>query len=107
VKPGDPFVAKFYEISTVRKERRRGADPTNQFGGVIVSAGAGQTPGAAMRYSVRVVATIAAKHEKTVDLAGPDGAMETVNVTNPSTQASAGGRRNRDHSEQGCSDLTR
>jgi hypothetical protein len=82
--PGDPFVAKFYEIVTVRKERPGESIPPITLAEGIVSAEPGQIPGAAMGHSVQVVATIAAKHEKTVDLEGPDGTIETVNVTNPS-----------------------
>ena len=45
----------------------------------------GETPGGAVGNSVQLVATIVAinKQKKTVDLKGPDGAVETVKVAHP------------------------
>lgn len=53
----------------------------------IVSAAPGQTPGAAVGSSVQVVATIVAinKKKKMLDLQGPNGVVETVNVANPAS----------------------
>jgi hypothetical protein len=84
-KPGEPFVARFYEIVTVRKKRPGESIPAVVLDAGIVSAMPGQTPGAAVGGSVQVVATIVAinKSKKTVDLKGPDGVVETVKVANP------------------------
>lgn len=84
-KPGEPFVARFYEIVTIRKKRPGESIPAVVLDAGIVSAMPGQTPGAAVGRSLQVLATIVAinKHEKTVDLKGPDGVVETVNVANP------------------------
>jgi len=84
-KPGEPFVARFYEIVTIRKKRPGETIPAVALDEGIVSAAPGQTPGAAVGRSVRVVATIVAinKTKKTVDLQGPNGVVETVNVANP------------------------
>ena len=84
-KPGEPFVARFYEIVTIRKKRPGETIPAVALDGGIVSAAPGQTPGAAVGSTVQVVATIVAinKEKKTVDLQGPDGVVETVNVANP------------------------
>jgi hypothetical protein len=84
-KPGEPFVARFYEIVTIRKKRPGESIPAVVLDAGIVSAMPGQTPGAAVGGSLQVVATIVAinKKQKTVDLKGPDGVVETVNVANP------------------------
>jgi hypothetical protein len=84
-KPGEPFVARFYEIVTIRKKRPGETIPAVALDQGIVSAASGQTPGAVMGGSVQVVATIVAinSKKKTVDLQGPDGVVETVNVANP------------------------
>jgi hypothetical protein len=84
-KPGEPFVAKFYEIVTIRKKRPGETIPAVTLAEGIVSAVPGQTPGAVVGSSVQVVATIVAinKKKKTVDIQGPDGVVETVNVANP------------------------
>jgi hypothetical protein len=85
-KPGEPFVAKFYEIVTIRKERPGESVPSASLVEGIASATPGQTPGAAVGRSVQVVASIKAinKSKKTVDLMGPDGVEETVKVAHPS-----------------------
>lgn len=84
-KPGEPFVARFYEIVTIRKKRPGETIPAVTLAEGIVSAVPGQTPGAVVGSSVQVVATIVAinKKKKTVDIQGPDGVVETVNVANP------------------------
>jgi len=84
-KPGEPFVARFYEIVTIRKKMPGEVIPAVALDEGIVSAVPGQTPGAAVGSIIQVVATIVAinKNKKTVDLQGPDGVVETVNVANP------------------------
>jgi hypothetical protein len=84
-KPGEPFVAKFYEVVTIRKKKPGESLPPVSTAQGIVSAMPGQTPGAALGNSVQLVATIVAINEdkKTVALKGPDGRVETVKVANP------------------------
>src|SRR5260221_5329607 len=84
-KVGEPFVARFYEVVTVRK-----LQPNESIAGVslqqgIISASPGQAPGAVAGQQMQFVATITSidKAKSTVDLTGPDGAVETVNVENP------------------------
>jgi hypothetical protein len=83
-KPGEAFVAKFYEIVTIRKKRPGESIPSVSVAQGIVSATPGQIPGAAVGNSIQLVATIVAinRQLKTVDLQGPDGAVETVKVAN-------------------------
>ena len=84
--PGEPVVVRFYEIVTIRKQKPGGPSPSATLVEGIASAVPGETPGAAVGASVQIVATIVAinKSKKTVDLKGPDGVIETVNVAKPS-----------------------
>jgi hypothetical protein len=84
-KPGEAFVARFYEIITIRKEQPGESIPPASLVEGIASAAPGQVPGAVVGKSTQLVATISAinKRKKTVDLRGPDGVVETVNVANP------------------------
>ena len=84
-KPGEPFVARFYEIVTVRKKLPNETIASVSLSQGIISASPGQTPGAAAGTQMQVVATISAIDtvKNTVELTGPDGAVETVNVANP------------------------
>jgi len=85
-KPNERFVARFYEIVTIRKERRGESIPSVTLVEGISSAVPAETPGAAAGTSVQIVATIVTinKSKKTVNLKGPDSVVETVNVANPS-----------------------
>jgi hypothetical protein len=85
-KPGESFVARFYEIVTIRKQKPGESIPSVTLVEGIASAVPGETPGAAVGTSVQIVATIVAinRSKKTVDLKGPDGVIETVNVAHPS-----------------------
>ncbi len=93
-RPGEPFVARFYEIVSIRKKLAGEVIPTASLQQGIISASPGQTPGAAFGTQVQFVATIQAIDtvKNTVELKGPDGAVETVNVANPEnlTQVKAG-----------------
>jgi hypothetical protein len=84
-KPGDPFVAKFYEIATIRKLMPGESPPPASLAQGIVSAAPGQTPGGAIGRQIQFVVTLDAinKSRKTVSVEGPDGAAETVKVSNP------------------------
>ncbi len=84
-KPGEPFVARFYEIITIRKKQPGESIPPASLVEGIASAAPGQVPGAVVGKSTQLVATISAinRRKKTVDLTGPDGVVETVKVANP------------------------
>ncbi len=83
-KAGAPFVAKFYEIVTVRKLRKDESLPAVSVAEGIIGALPGQTPGAAAGTRIQIVVTINAinKDKKTIEVAGPDGSLETVSVAN-------------------------
>jgi hypothetical protein len=84
-KPGERFVAKFYEIATVRKLMPGESLPPASLAQGIISATPGQTPGAAVGTRVQLLVTVDAidKNKKTITVEGPDGAAETVSVANP------------------------
>jgi hypothetical protein len=84
-KAGDRFVAKFYEIITIVKQKPDPSIPPVSVAEGIVTAEPGQTPGSAFGRSIRVVATVdAVNHTKhTLVIKGPDGAEETVKVNHP------------------------
>ena len=84
-KRGEPFVAKFYEIVTIRKMRRGESLPAASLAEGIVSAAPGQTPGAAIGTTVQLSVTVDAidKDKETIAVKGPDGRVETVKVANP------------------------
>ena len=79
-------VSNRYEIVTIRKQKPGESIPSVTLVEGIASAVPGETPGAAVGTSVQIVATIVAinRSKKTVDLKGPDGVVETVNVAHPS-----------------------
>jgi hypothetical protein len=88
-KAGEPFVARFYEIVTIRKKQPGEVIPAVSLQQGIISAAPGQTPGAAFGSQLQFVATIDVIDtvKNTVELKGPDGAVETVNVANPENLA--------------------
>jgi hypothetical protein len=83
-KAGVPFVAKFYEIVTVRKLMAGESLPAASVAEGIIGAVPGQTPGAAAGTRIQIVVTINAinTNKKTVEVKGPDGSLETVSVAN-------------------------
>jgi len=84
-KPGEPFVARFYEVVTVRKKLPNENIPSVSLQQGLISASPGQTPGAVVGTQTQVVATVSSIDtvKNTVELTGPDGVVETVNVENP------------------------
>jgi len=84
-KAGAPFVAKFYEIVTIRKLLPGESLPAASLAEGIVSAAPGMVPGAAAGTRAQMVVTIDSidKDKKTVAVEGPDGSVETVSVANP------------------------
>jgi len=86
-KAGVPFVAKFYEIVTVRKLLAGESLPAASVAEGIIGAVPGQTPGAAAGTRIQIVVTINSinTNKKTVEVKGPDGSLETVSVANPAS----------------------
>jgi hypothetical protein len=84
-KVGDRFVAKFYEIITIVRQKPDPSIPAVSVAQGIVTAEPGQPAGSAFGQSIRLVATVdAVNHaERTVVIKGPDGAEETVKVNHP------------------------
>ncbi len=84
-KAGTPFVAKFYEIVTIRKKRKGETLPIASVSEGIVSAMPGQTPGAVAGTRTEMIVTIDAidPDNETVAVKGPDGRVETISVANP------------------------
>jgi hypothetical protein len=86
-KPGEPFVAKFYEIATIQKLAPGQSPPAPSLTVGIVSAEPGQTPGAAFggQYQFAVTVDAIDKNDKAISIKGPDGVVEVVDVANPET----------------------
>jgi len=84
-KAGEPFVAKFYEIVTVRKKLPGESKPVASVAEGIVSAMPGQVPGAVAGTRREIVVTVDAIDidKETVAVKGPDGSVETITVANP------------------------
>lgn len=84
-KVGDRFVAKFYEIITIVKQKPNTSIPSISVDQGIVTAEPGQPAGTAFGRSIRVVTTVdAINHvERTIVIKGPSGAEETVKVNHP------------------------
>jgi hypothetical protein len=84
-KAGAPFIAKFYEIVTIRKLLPGESLPAASLAEGIVSAAPGLEPGAVAGTQTQMVVTIDSidKDKKTVAVEGPDGSVETVSVANP------------------------
>jgi hypothetical protein len=81
-KAGDRFVAKFYEIITIVRQKPNPSMAPISVAQGVVTATPGQNPGSAFGRSVRVVTTVTAINpaEHTIVIKGPDGAEETVEV---------------------------
>jgi len=84
-KPGERFVAKFYEIATINELRAGQSPPTPSLTEGIVSAEPGQTPGAAFGSQLQFAVTVDSinKKDKAISIKGPDGVVEVVDVANP------------------------
>jgi hypothetical protein len=84
-KVGDRFVAKFYEIITIVKQKPDTSMPSVSVDQGIATAEPGQPAGSAYGRSIRVVTTVdAINHaERTIVIKGPSGAEETVKVNHP------------------------
>jgi hypothetical protein len=84
-KPGERFVAKFYEVATINKLPAGQSPPAPSLTEGIVSGTPGQTPGAAIGSQLQFAVTVDAidKKDKAVSIKGPDGVVEVVDVANP------------------------
>jgi hypothetical protein len=84
-KAGVPFVAKFYEIATVRKKQPGESVPVASVAAGIATAMPGQVPGTIVGTRREIVVTVVAINvdEETVAVKGPDGSVETITVANP------------------------
>ena len=84
-KPGESFVAKFYEVATIQKLMPGQSPPSPSLTQGIISAAPGQVPGAAFGSQYQFAVTIDAidKQDKAISVKGPDGAVETIDVSNP------------------------
>jgi hypothetical protein len=84
-KVGEPFVAKFYEIVTIRKKQLGEVLPIASVAEGIVSAMPGQTPGAVLGTRREMIVTVDAIDlaKETATVKGPDGVGETITVANP------------------------
>jgi len=84
-KAGEPFVAKFYEIVTIRKKQPGEVLPIASVAEGIVSAIPGQTPGAVVGTRREMIVTVDAINlaKETATVKGPDGVDETITVANP------------------------
>ena len=88
-KPGEPFVARFYEVVTIRKKQPGETVPAASLQQGIVGATPGQPPGGALGSQFQMVATIVTidRERNTAEIRGPDGVTETVDVDHPETLA--------------------
>jgi hypothetical protein len=84
-KVGDPFVARFYEVVTIRKKKPGEVVPSASLSQGIATAKPGAVPGAVGEQHLRLLVTVTAIDDAngTVTVKGPDGATETVKPRNP------------------------
>ena len=84
-KPGEPFIARFYEIASVQKLVPGQSPSAQSLTAGIVNAAPDQTPGAPFGSQYQFAVTIDAidKNGKTISIKGLDGAVEVVVVANP------------------------
>jgi hypothetical protein len=84
-KVGEPFVARYYEIVTIRKKKSGENVPGASLSGGIATARPGGNPGAVGEMDVRIVVTVDAINEAngTVTVKAADGTSETVKARDP------------------------
>jgi hypothetical protein len=78
--PGQHFVAKFYEIITIVRQKPNPSMPPVSVAQGLVTAEPGDNPGSAFGRTIQVVTTVTAVNqaEHTIVIKGPDGSEETV-----------------------------
>jgi hypothetical protein len=84
-KVGLPFVARYYEVVTVRKKKPGESTPSASLKGGIATAKAGGVPGAVGELHVKLLVSVDAIDEAngTVTVKAADGTVETVKARNP------------------------
>jgi hypothetical protein len=84
-KPGEPFIARFYEIASVQKLMPGQSPSAQSLTSGIVNAAPDQTPGAPFGSQYQFAVTVDAidKNDKTISINGLDGVVEVVVVANP------------------------
>jgi hypothetical protein len=84
-KVGLPFVARYYEVVTIRKKKPGESIPSASLKGGIATAKPGGVPGAVGELHVRLLVSVDAIDEAngTVTVKAADGTVETVKARNP------------------------
>jgi len=84
-KVGEPVVAHFYEVVTIRKKSLDETVRSASLKEGIATANPGQVPGAVAGQQARVLVTVDAIDEAngTVSVKGPDGTVEKVKARDP------------------------
>lgn len=84
-KVGEPVVAHFYEVVTIRKKKPGETVPSASLKEGIATAQPGQVPGAVAGQRASVLVTVDAIDEAngTVSVKGPDGTVEKVKARDP------------------------
>jgi hypothetical protein len=84
-KVGVPFVARYYEVVTIRKKKPGENVPSASLKQGMTTAQPGGVPGAVSEQHLSLLVTVDAIDEAkgTVTVTGPDGTAETVKVRNP------------------------
>ena len=84
-KVGQPFVARYYEIVTIRKKKPGENVPGASLTGGIATAKPGGTPGAVAEMHARILVTVEAidQAKGTVTVKAADGTEETVKARHP------------------------
>ncbi len=84
-KVGEPVVARFYEVVTIRKKKPGEVVPSASIKQGIATAQPGQVPGAVAGRQLQLLVSVVGidKQHGTVSLKGPEGGVETVKAHNP------------------------
>jgi hypothetical protein len=84
-KVGEPVVARFYEVVTIRKKKPGESVPSASLKEGIATARPGEVPGAVVARQLSVTVSVAAidRANGTVTVKAPDGTIEKVKARNP------------------------
>jgi hypothetical protein len=84
-KVGEPVVARFYEVVTIRKKKPGESVPSASLKEGIATARPGEVPGAIVARQLSLTVSVAAidKANGTVTVKAPDGTIEKVKARNP------------------------
>ena len=84
-KVGDPVVARYYEVATIRRKQPGETVPSASVKEGIWTASSGETPGAAAGKQVSIVVSVVAidRAKGAITVKGPDGVVETVKARYP------------------------